>query len=397
MAFPSQEDKAQDSFFVTVVDSDITSSQEKVLQSQIELDHVTDESQQYQCKPAEEPSTLSNTEERKGKTVRVCKEFFMATFAINSARIDGALKKKTQCDFRDKRGRASSANKIPSDDIALVEEHINFFPRYMSHYCREQTKREYLQGVKSVSEMYALYVDFCCTKVAQPVSEYIYRRIFDYNFNLSFKMPQSDTCKKCDIFKMKLSTLTDSEERATVEKERNHHQMEAQQVREQLNANIQSSRQESSRVKVISFDLQKTKSTPSLNTNEVYYKRQLNVYTCGIHDCTKEIGYFLSWHEGTASRGAQEIASCLYTWFHKYVQNDIPERIIAYADSCGGQNRNIIVVLMWLFLVHKYNLAVEIHFMVSGHSYLPSDRDFGIDERAKRKYEQVYIIVNGWR
>jgi len=173
MAFPSQEDKAQDSFFVTVVDSDITSSQEKVLQSQIELDHVTDESQQYQCKPAEEPSTLSNTEERKGKTVRVCKEFFMATFAINSARIDGALKKKTQCDFRDKRGRASSANKIPSDDIALVEEHINFFPRYMSHYCREQTKREYLQGVKSVSEMYALYVDFCCTKVTQPVSEYI--------------------------------------------------------------------------------------------------------------------------------------------------------------------------------------------------------------------------------
>lgn len=151
-------------------------------------------------------------------------------------------------------------------------------------------------------------------------------------------------------------------------------------TRQQLNDDIAKAKRQAD-FKVISFDLQKTKSTPHLNTNEVYYKRQLSVHTCGIHDCGKNVGYFLSWHEGIASRGSQEIASCISTWFEKYVAADcedkIPESIAAYADSCGGQNRNIIIAVMWLYLVQKYKLkTVDQHYMVSGHSFLPSDTDF---------------------
>jgi len=70
-------------------------------------------------------------------------------------------------------------------------------------------------------------------------------------------------------------------------------------------------KQGDSNVHVVTFDLQSTLPTPRLSSNIVYYKRQLMVYNLGIHDCKTEVGYMYAWHEGQASRGAQEIASCI--------------------------------------------------------------------------------------
>lgn len=192
---------------------------------------------------------------------------------------------------------------------------------------------------------------------------------------MSFHEPQTDTCKKCDIIKTKLSVEQSIIERQKLEIERNTHQDEAAEIRQKLAADTIEAKKIPTQLKVISFDLQKTKSTPHLNTNEVYYKRQLSVQTSGIHDCGTNKGYFFSWHEGVASRGPSEVASCISTWLEKFVLVEAkPDKIIAYADSCGGQNRNIFIALMWLYIVRKYNIeCVEQHYMVSGHSYLPSD------------------------
>lgn len=61
--------------------------------------------------------------------------------------------------------------------------------------------------------------------------------------------------------------------------------------------------------------------------------------------------------------------------------------LITYSDGCGGQNRNIYLVCLWLHII----TIVDQKFMLLGHSYLPNDRDFGNIELAKKRKQLIYI------
>ena len=88
----------------------------------------------------------------------------------------------------------------------------------------------------------------------------------------------------------------------------------------------------------IVFDLQKTMPTPHLNTNKVFYMRQLWTYNLGIHNLGTGKASMHMWDETIASRGSLEIASCLINYCKQ-----LPKEVVhmtAYSDCCGGQNRN---------------------------------------------------------
>ena len=63
-----------------------------------------------------------------------------------------------------------------------------------------------------------------------------------------------------------------------------------------------------------------------------------------------------------------------------------------YFQCFPGQNKNIFIVLMFMYLIQQ-GILKEVHldFMVSGHSYLPCDRGFGNIETACKRME----IING--
>ena len=107
------------------------------------------------------------------------------------------LKRKTKSDGR---GRAISINKTAEEEVEFVKAHLSKFLRHISHYCRHTSTKEYLRGVACIADMYRLYKDDCLANKVKPVNDNIYRRIFNSQFNLSFHMPKSVTCKKCDIF-----------------------------------------------------------------------------------------------------------------------------------------------------------------------------------------------------
>ena len=125
--------------------------------------------------------------------VRVCKEFYLSTIDISQRRIEWYHDKAARNEFMDKRGKHTKPI-TPDDAKTFVREHIESFPRMPSHYCRASSSKEYLAADLNLTKMYNLYVERCSEKEMIPVKSYIYRNIFNTEFNIGFHIPKKDRC-----------------------------------------------------------------------------------------------------------------------------------------------------------------------------------------------------------
>lgn len=325
---------------------------------------------------------------------RVCKSFFIKTLDISQKRYDNVLKKKeirgTGVSPKDRRGKHTPGNKIPDETIEHIKKHINSFPKATSHYSREKNPdTKYLESNLDIKKMYKLYVDLCKEEGIDPVKESYYRHIFVTRFNLGFKPPRSDTCNKCDTLEMKIKFGESQEviEKSKAEKE--HHLVQAENARA-AKKKAQEEAKANPAVVAICFDLQKTLPTPMLTCNKVYYARQLWTYNFAVHDLGNNHATMLMWTEAEASRGSQEIGSCLL----KYV-SQLPEtvkHINAFSDNCGGQNKSQYITRFWMNIVQNTHIETVDHkFLIAGHSYMECDEDFGLIEKSKKHLQYVYV------
>ena len=266
-------------------------------------------------------------------SVRVCKQMFCKTIQISNGCLDRNLKRETDGSlendklevsggFEERRGKKEPANKTAKEDIYAIRKHINSFPQYVSHYCRRDSPgAKYLPQYLNLALMYRMYKE---DNGEKSVSESMYRKIFKRDLNLKFQLPKKDTCTKCDAYQAQLNGLLSQPQKGpeaaqtqaqveSMECQRNTHQECAQMARNSLKSDRMLAKQSDGNKFVITFDLHSTLPTPRLSSNIVYYKRQLMVYNLGIHDCNTELGHMHVWHEGVASRGAQEISSCITT------------------------------------------------------------------------------------
>ena len=118
----------------------------------------------------------------------------------------------------------------------------------------------------------------------------------------------------------------------------------------------------------ISFDLQQTLDTAKLPVTEVYYLHQLNTYNLAVvNDSTLE-GDMFAWNEAEGRKGPDKIASCLL----KYTDS-LPllvNRLIAWSDGCGGQNKNHQLQILWMHLVMSGQLKTIQHKLSGGGTHI---------------------------
>lgn len=246
---------------------------------------------------------------------------------------------------------------------------------------RFNTNKSYITAVHSLSEMFKLYVNKCKDSDLEPVKEHTFRDVFNTEYNIGFKLPSADTCKVCD----------EAQQIELKPPQYEVHLRKTEAAYESLKRDKLASKATDSETLVITMDLQQALPTPHLSTECVFYQRQLWTYNFGIHICNNDNAIMCVWPESVASRGSDEIASCLLKAVPLIEEGAKEKKLIVYSDSCVGQNKNFAIMGLWLYMIDcGWFEEIEHKFLVPGHTFLPCDADFGVIEKLKRKTQVVY-------
>ncbi|KAK7603319.1 hypothetical protein V9T40_003318 [Parthenolecanium corni] len=322
--------------------------------------------------------------------IPVCKRTFMRLFSLSQCRLQLLIErvKKGEVSFVSHAGKNPRSHvrqrKYNEETRNAVIMHVMQFPREVSHYSRAKASGEYLSPDLNVTRLHAKFKE---DNPGTVLSQRNYRRTFkQYFWNLSFHRPRTDTCMTCDKFQIakrgephNLKHITGHET----------HLRQADTARKTMFQHMTATREPDSQTFVAAMDLEKVLFVPTLTHSQMYYSRQLSVFNLCLHAGDTRQGHMFVWHEGTAGRGGNEIGSCLFKFLLSRV---IAKRHVeVWCDNCCGQNKNqmLLLVLMYMIATKRYD-SIELHFLVSGHSYMPCDQDFAIIEKRK-KFVQAMV------
>ncbi|KAJ8966377.1 hypothetical protein NQ314_003553 [Rhamnusium bicolor] len=292
---------------------------------------------------------------------------FMAILGIHSKIIrtvqekQGTLTKGIlQAEMRGKHNKHASI----SDDIKnAVRNHINSILRIESHYCRSETKKEYIDGSKTISELYRDYKT-SCEKQNIPYSNYLmYYTIFNNEFNIAFFIPKKDQCELCLAFK----NASPGEKIELQEKHDTH-------LKEKELSRKEKEKDKTSNSVVAVYDLQAVLPCPTGDATSLYYVSKLNVFNFTVYQLqNNEVGCYV-WHEGQGQRGANEIASRVWHYLVNLNAKAHNEEkiidVIFYSDNCTGQNKNKFIFALYTFAVSTLeNIHSITHrYFITGHT-----------------------------
>jgi hypothetical protein len=328
-----------------------------------------------------QPKTLSTLPEKARKTsrtysftvnrkeVKVCKTTFLNTLAICDSWVETTIAKSSNGNglSPEKRGKhLNRPHRYGPETVQSVKDHINTFPRVMSHYCRERTKREYLETGLNQEKMYRMYCSWADQKgIAKLASLAMYKNIFNREYNLGFFMPKKDQCEVCKRWK----TALNQEERAKMVQEYSLHLSNKKAVCKYQKTD----KAAASKTKCMAaFDLQKVLICPRSETSVMYYKSKLSIFNFTIWDENEKEGHCYLWNETEGQKGANEVATNVYDFIQKKVKDGTQE-FFFYSDGPTGQNKNRMVFSMYLTAAQKFNVKITHRFLEPGHTWSPAD------------------------
>lgn len=325
--------------------------------------------------------------------IRVCKRFFIQTLDINNKVIATARKKLTPEGFLkdDLRGKHHDNRKMIDNAIKEgINRHINSIPRIESHYLRAQSTREYIDGGRSITQIFKDYVEECNQNGKPHGNVTLFSKIFHNNFNISFFVPKKDLCEVCAQFEN-----ATTEEREALLENYNRHQHEKEACRKEKDSDKLKS---DAQVIVSVFDLEAVLPAPNGEISLFYYKSKLATYNLTIFNLKTKEGICNIWHEGDANRGAIEITTCIFNFIKETAASKAHEDIefIFYSDNCAGQQKNKYLLAMYMFAIFKFKNVKSIthKFMIKGHTQNEGDCMHSVIEKQIKRAKKsgpIYI------
>lgn len=321
-----------------------------------------------------------------GERIRVCKTFFKATLDINDRPIRTVLAKKDATGFvaTDLRGKHDKHPTVGAEVKNSVRNHIDSIPRIESHYLRAQTERSYIEGGKSLSDLYRDYRQERIESNLPYANLLMYSRIFNEEYNIGFFSPKKDQCELCVAFQN-----AEGEEKEALRMRYEQHQKEKQLSRQEKEADKVRANK---RVIVAVYDLQAVLPTPRGDVSVFYYKSKLNNYNFTISELKTGATECYLWHEGEGNRGAEEIATCVLKFIEKKVMDaantqEGPLDIVFYSDNCCGQQKNKYLVAMYIYVLKKFTTVNSIthKYLITGHTQNEGDSVHSTIEKEIKK------------
>lgn len=322
--------------------------------------------------------------------IPVCQNAFLQILQIKRSRVEFVTKNFQKCGFipEETRGGDHVSAKF-NDKKQSIVEFISSLACSDVHYCRYKSGRKYLPADLNIAKLHKMYNE----KVEDnslKVKECYFRYIFNRNFNIGFGSPRLDMCSTCIELKERMKLEKDPQKKHELLVQRLIHKKRAKAFYDHL-------KEQAPEVMNISFDCQKNLPLPKVPDQEAYYRRQLYLYNLTVvkgsskDKLTKENCTSYLWTEDLHKKGSSEIASCI---FHFLNNTDFTgkTKLRLFADGCGGQNKNQIILAMcskWLLDAPSTLQHIEIIFPIRGHSFMPPDRIFGNCEKKFKSLQQI--------
>ena len=160
---------------------------------------------------------------------------------------------------------------------------------------------------------------------------------------MTFGRPQIDVCSKCEELTQKQSNRSLNENaKLSAKAELLVHKRKAQKFYKKINA-IEQLCENRSDVLGICIDYMQNVPLPDIPVQEIFYYRQLWMYSFCIHNLRTKEATFYCYHEGHGKKGANEVCSFLNDYFENFVSPEIKE-VHLFSDGCPGQNKNNTVI-----------------------------------------------------
>lgn len=295
------------------------------------------------------------------------------------------------CVKEDKRGGDRKSSKF-ADRVGKIKHFIRSMPGRESHYGRGKSKKVYLPAELScVKNLWRMFLEKH-PEEAQGVSYKYFLRCVRKFFRIGFGSIKTDTCSFCESHRYQIRTEKDTVVKTRLMAELSVHKRRANVFYELI-------KEDRPGLKTFSFDHQQNLVLPRVADQQAFYSRQFYVYNFGLVEITADgqlnpqtvTSY--TWTEDAFRKDSSLCASAVFDALKKADMTGI-DTVRLCCDGCGGQNKNTGLIYMaghWLSeFAPNHVKNVELVFPVRGHSFLPSDRYFGLVEQDIRKKQSLY-------
>ncbi len=322
-----------------------------------------------------------------GNPIKVCREAFLGILGITKHRVLGVFKRFRKGNALvpiETRGGDRLSAKFEAK-VSAVIAFICSFQACESHYARNKSNRVYLPSDLNITKIWKMYIEKDDNDLH--VKESYFRKIFVQRLNIGFSAPSVDECSACLEFKSRIAVKKDETKKTDLQLKLKVHKKRA-------SAFFHFLRTKPDNCYLLSYDCQKNLPLPKVSHQMAYYSRQLYCYNLAVvkgkaSDCINPNNVKLyTWTENEGKKSSNEIASVI---FHELQLADLAlfKSIRLVADGCPGQNKNVNVFTMcakWLVTYAPPQIEeIQLIFPMTGHSFLPADRVFGLIERSLKK------------